>query len=710
MKLFITLLIALFSLIVQGQIVGVNGQGYFENITPQADIWFKDAVKNDTFALRVPGGAIAKFAAPAPDKGGWGLEYAIIDSIQIAYGSDEEESTQGAIDKWHRKADAQPSFSYLDELINMQVEYPAMQVIWVANIFIPAQITTQAIDYLLNNNVNVVLIELGNETYSQVDYDFIKYITKATPIMQYAALKNIPVAHPVAALNRRETGTHTRWANSLQSYNNYIIFHPYYDEREWSGLNKPVDTALATSQIASYDFNTEFQNLKNRFPNATGFGITEGNIQPSNLVGDTPLNAFFMQRFLIAGKESFNYFCIHNGVAPDKYGIIYGTKTQKRNTTYYPFAAMFKEVIKEENKCDTIVSYYTTYDTSYFNYTSIDTTIEQVIKYDTLTNGYTITDTLLTMHQDTTYQTSFDSIIIYAKRNDKPKMYFKSNVISVQKIESIIDTSFTYSTVVDTAIISRIVYDTLFKNVSYIDTIIKSTVHQKTEINCDTLIPLPDPIGFQKLDADTLIFNNETEFRDFLFHYNLASNYEVKPQKFDASIAIEDAIPFVQMKNNAGVMEWVPDPNYFRIYRNGAEVSSSSGYLNEELFAGKRFVLIFDHSGIVKTYREFYLKYCPDGDWLTTDVELYNVEKKQRVIFKNGITWSDRNGENIMNNNLKAWQLWGKDLPEKNYDFIPNLPDSTSGCDLSFKEFNPGHETATLRFMSMSLMYGYLRK
>ena len=42
----------------------------------------------------------------------------------------------------------------------------------------------------------------------------------------------------------------------------------------------------------------------------------------------------------------------------------------------------------------------------------------------------------------------------------------------------------------------------------------------------------------QPIDADTLFFNNETQFRDFLYAHNLAKKYTIVPPKFNNNCAV----------------------------------------------------------------------------------------------------------------------------------------------------------------------------
>ncbi|MFN0276743.1 MAG: hypothetical protein ACKVPJ_13435 [Chitinophagales bacterium] len=364
------------------QFIGFNGAGFFENQTAQSDAWLQDAVGNEAFTLRVPGGAIVKFADPLA-AGGWGITHASIDSILEKYGSDEEEELSGANEKWKRKADEQPATSYLNNVIAMQKKYPHMRVIYCCNVFISPEAALYPVDYLLSNGVNVVGVELGNETYSQFNHIFDDYRKRTEPLAELLRFKGITVYHPVPATGVRTSKKHEAWIAALKAVidvRDGVVFHPYYDAREFPALKQPVDTAAAFSQIQNWDFDDQFKKMKAQFPNIKKFIVTECNSQPSALIGNTELNAFLVSRLFEAGKNNFSDFCLHSGVAPDKYGMIYGTERktgQKRNTSYFSFLQQLNAVPSET---DTIIE--NCRDTSYVSYYS--PVITQVNNYDTV--------------------------------------------------------------------------------------------------------------------------------------------------------------------------------------------------------------------------------------------------------------------------------------------------------------------------------------
>ena len=208
----------------------------------------------------------------------------------------------------------------------------------------------------------------------------------------------------------------------------------------------------------------------------------------------------------------------------------------------------------------------------------------------------------------------------------------------------------------------------------------------------------------QELNQPVLTFNSEVEFRDFLFNHGLSKNYNVVSPKFNAILDIEDCVPFIVMRNKAGHRVSCPDPNYYYI-----PAKFSEGYLNEPMFAGKRFVGIFNHEWISKAYRELYVEQCPNGSYSTVDVHIKNITTGQVAIFKKAFTWSDRNGENIFNNNLKTWLLWGGNQSTGTYYVYHELPDATSGCDFTFRSASQIGENSPVSFNKMNTVYGFLK-
>lgn len=356
----LVIIFSIYSLTCNAQYIGGNGAGFFENYNADAETWLKEL--NQDFTLRVPGGAIAKFADPATNAKGWGLTYAGIDSIQTKYGSPDEEDQTGALSKWHGRADAQPNRSYLSDLATLQATFPGMRVIWVANVFIPAERTKTIISTLIANGVNVVAIEMGNETYAQLNYDFNKYKQLVTPIAE--TLKNtfpdIPISHISAPIGKGRK-EQDNWNSQLTTYltpGDFVTLHYYIGEREVFGLSELPERKTVNYNAPDEILDLKFFNIavellglphevittaKELYAGHTLL-ITETNTQPSVPLGDTYLNSAYQFRFLLEQRNAFNTIAWHNFVAPDIYGMICLRKKDEpgntpliKRTTYYSF-------------------------------------------------------------------------------------------------------------------------------------------------------------------------------------------------------------------------------------------------------------------------------------------------------------------------------------------------------------------------------------
>lgn len=336
--------------------LGFNGAGFFENLNSESKAMLHEL---GPLTIRIPGGAIAKYADPRVPRG-WGLTPEGIDSVTALYGSDEEEATAQALDKWLRKEAAQPDYSYLEDVVSLQAEFPDMSFVWVLNMFIPAEDALYPVSWLLDNGVNLAALEYGNETYSQVKYNTEDYLDRVNAIREAMPVnaEGIPIFHPIAAGGLRDASSHRTWREFV---NDEIlpgeggVFHPYYDAREFPSLSQSIDTEFAYLEIAAFNFYGQFTDMRASLPNAQYFAVTECNSQPAALIGDTELNAFLIERILDSGKELFDIFLLHNGIAADKYGVIYGTPP-KRNSYFEVFASANNAPTQTPTRCDTIIT------------------------------------------------------------------------------------------------------------------------------------------------------------------------------------------------------------------------------------------------------------------------------------------------------------------------------------------------------------------
>lgn len=324
-----------------GQVL-LNGAGFFENQTTQSDQWLHEL--NCNLTLRLPGGAIAKFADPLTTPKGWGLTHTGIDSIQLAYGNPEEDA--GGVDKWYQKADVQPNHSYLDDIVTFCNNFPNTHIIWVANIFIPAQRTVDIVQYLVSRGVNVVAVECGNETYSQLGYDFNRYKLKSAPL-RVALKADFPqIAFSEISAPAKGRPEQTNWNDALAAYlisGDLVTFHYYLTSYQCPSINlcdpKVLKYGTVEAESAFLAVQSEIIGLQSwtgvltQF-DAVGFICSELNSKPSSALGNTFLNAAYLYWQLCSEGSKFTEFGFHNGVSPDIFGIISG-KVQVKNTHYY---------------------------------------------------------------------------------------------------------------------------------------------------------------------------------------------------------------------------------------------------------------------------------------------------------------------------------------------------------------------------------------
>lgn len=212
-------------------------------------------------------------------------------------------------------------------------------------------------------------------------------------------------------------------------------------------------------------------------------------------------------------------------------------------------------------------------------------------------------------------------------------------------------------------------------------------VDTKAEEMLDLGVTTSELKAIQPLDADTLVFKNERQLRSFLYYHNLSTWYPILARTFT---------PYQDYYTV------VPSNGYYNV-----GVESNQHYLNEPLFAGKYYVSFKDHSHTWKLNDKMIDVYCPEGDMSFVTEWITNPYTGQVVEFQDIYNWSDRNGQNIFNENLKLWQLW--EFEPEVVSFQIDAIHLASGCDYTFVDYFPGHESLELNFNFMSETYGYLK-
>lgn len=331
------ILILLYANVAIGQNLGFSGTGFFENYDADVEQYLLDM--HQPFVLRVPGGAISKFHDPANVKKGWGMTEKSVKDWFEKTGFDEDGN---GLEKWLRKTSEQPDHSYMDDLIALQKKFPDMQVLYVLNVLNSTpEANMQAIRYMMKNGVRIVGVEAGNEVYGRYA-SFDEYVNDFSPIFkmldkEYPDIKKGLVAG--ANTTRKDI---VQWNEALAAYKgdyDAVILHYYYTQRE---LGEAYDMIPLRS---AYDPNKENKELEKAYDKAAElllskqllkdgiayardqFGakpiwITEWNTKPSEMLSNTVLNAAWQFREMVMYNEQLEFFLIHNGVSPDKYGLI----------------------------------------------------------------------------------------------------------------------------------------------------------------------------------------------------------------------------------------------------------------------------------------------------------------------------------------------------------------------------------------------------
>ncbi len=372
MKKLIYLLLC-FSQALNAQNLGFNGAGFFENYDGDVEKYLLDM--NQPFTIRVPGGAISKFHDPYNVKKGWGMTDANVNDWFSKTGFDEDGN---GLEKWLRKTEEQPNHSYLDDMIKLQKTFPNMQVIYVLNILNSnAEKNMQAIRYLMQNNVKVVGVEAGNEVYGKYA-SFNEYVNDFDPIFkmldkEYPQIKKGIVAG--ANLNRKDI---QKWNSDIANYKgNYdaIILHYYYTKAqleeaynmiplrtEYKGENtsrQDLEKAYqkAADMIFSQDLLGEGVTYANKTFPGKAIWITEWNTKPSEMLGNTLVNAAWQFKELVELRSRVEFLLVHNGVSPDKYGMISkSTKYDSESATMLPRTGYWAYILASEIKNGTAIN------------------------------------------------------------------------------------------------------------------------------------------------------------------------------------------------------------------------------------------------------------------------------------------------------------------------------------------------------------------
>lgn len=238
------------------------------------------------------------------------------------------------------------------------------------------------------------------------------------------------------------------------------------------------------------------------------------------------------------------------------------------------------------------------------------------------------------------------------------------------------------------------------------------TTYQVIE-DCDT-IPPPSG-GIQPIDADTLHFHNETELRDWNRYHGLG-DWEVLPPSFVAGTPLNQLVPYTLQKGCKDRPEdlggdttlLAPDPTYWHLpegcnNRNpgwgpGQCIPTPAHWTVEELYFPLGANTTRDHHHYAKHEREMRPCYCPDADLNGVNESITNPFTGQTVMFYDIYNWSNLFGYRYYNLNKLLYQVWPDMSNHKNVTFSLNTVHQETGCDFTFREWFPGHNSMTLSF------------
>ncbi len=342
--------------------IGLNGAGFFENLTDDALNAFTELVPAGTnITLRLPGGSITRFTDPADDFArGWGMTVESVNAYYDRFGDiakPDEDDPGESRQSWLDKVAAQPTHRYIDRLLEfidiMRDIQVSVNVIWVSNI-INSNIDSQfnVIAWLLDNGVNITAIEMGNEVYGKYDFDVTQYIADYIALRRKVLMYYPGTAFSLVSGNFSGRKEHDNWNAALKASGvpyEFVTIHYYITEDKC-----PEPFALLPKGKITIDYatgNAQLQAATDSFVNkiladdaeqffiaeinkAAAFYekpilITEFNTKPSGAFGNMLVNGMWIMKQLINCPESVHTICLHNGIAPDLHGCI--TKTQPQD-------------------------------------------------------------------------------------------------------------------------------------------------------------------------------------------------------------------------------------------------------------------------------------------------------------------------------------------------------------------------------------------
>lgn len=341
-------------------LIGGNGQGFFQNLDETTKTWLHEAFENRPFIINFPGGAEANIATPAPLLKGWGLTEEIINQ---RFGAGQIDENGEGLEKWLGKLQQQnlETQSYIYDLQALKSEFPNMEIVWKSNIVSgsleAAKVSFQSV-YALCPFTRCVM---GNEVYSKgnFNFNFSAFLENAEPLMDWirANYPQVKIAVPFAPnLSRAD---HLKWDNDLIAFSKNSWKIDAVDVHIYLGADELVEAYASYPEekyvfdknkyypLLEYSFNTfcEEYRYNEVWEDTISFieqnlpfheiWMTEFNTNPSGNFGNSMANAAFLFSRFMEFNHRVHVMCVHNLVAPDIYGCISRTDNFDLNKSNY---------------------------------------------------------------------------------------------------------------------------------------------------------------------------------------------------------------------------------------------------------------------------------------------------------------------------------------------------------------------------------------
>lgn len=354
--------------------LGVNGEGFFKNLTSYDVQFLKDL--GNTIVIRIPGGGDSKFAHPSQAAKGWGTRLSDINTYFDKYianlkpleacssdwsGKDPLAEKNSQVSNYNVQESCNPAndlsgygtCSYLEKLVKLSKDVP-LEVVYNANvIFGNADEELAAIDYLVNNGVKVAAIEMANEPYYKINFNFNFdcYKQKFLPILDKIKAKYPDMLVSLASGNfsageEKPNASHDIWNTALQNFRvsdgriGAAVIHYYLTESQcpeaWA--SRPAYAlGLLTDPAYLASWNTASMNLYNCPSYATAFQgevdaaklkypgakimSTEFNIKYAEDFGDTLIQGMYLFEQMNKIAPQLYSLHAHNGIGGELFGL-----------------------------------------------------------------------------------------------------------------------------------------------------------------------------------------------------------------------------------------------------------------------------------------------------------------------------------------------------------------------------------------------------